>query len=167
MFLSLCTLKSLKPIDYYQLHKDLWRLFPNLDSSNLQRSPFFYRVENPHEKDHKKILLQSLIKPVCDDLCSQRLKIDLKQTKNLNSSLSDLKANQELRFFIRAYPSKKLKKDSKSSNRGDVRVPLRKDIKNSLTKDEVMVGWLQKMMKKGNFISVINCQVTESFPCTI
>lgn len=164
MFLSLCLLKSLRPLDYYQLHKDLWRFFPNFDSSQRQRSPFFYRVENPYEKGPKKILLQSVIKPVCENLDSQRFKIDLKQTKDFISPLNDLKVNQELRFFIRAYPSKKLKKSGKSNNRGKVRVPLRKDIEKNLTKDEVMVNWLKKMIEKGNFVSVTDCQIVENFP---
>ncbi len=164
MFLSLCILKSLKPLDYYQLHKDLWKFFPNVDSSSYQRSPFFYRVENPHEKGSKKILVQSIMEPVCNNSEMQKRNLYLKQTKNFSRPLEDLKINQELKFFIRAYPSKKLKKEGKSANRGDVRVSLRGDLRNNLTKDQVMLQWLKKMMEKENYVFIKDCEIVESFP---
>ena len=161
MFLSLCILKNSKPIDYYQLHKELWKYFPNFDSSSYPISPFFYRIENPYEKGNKKILMQSVIEPVQNE----NLKLlELKQTKNLSHSFKDLKPHQELKFFIRAYPSKRLKKEGKKTNREKVRVPLRKDIQNNLTKDQVTLQWLKKIIERENHISVKNCQIVESFP---
>ena len=157
-------MKNPKPLDYYQLHKDLWRFFPNFDVSSHQKPPFFYRVENPHERGDKRILLQSIIEPSQNVLEIQKRKLYLKQTKDIKPSLKDLKTHQELRFFIKAYPSKKLKKEGKNTNRGKVRVPLRRDNENNLTKDQVMLLWLKKMMEKENYISVRNCQIVENFP---
>ena len=166
MFLSLCILKSLKPLDYYKLHKDLWRLFPKFTtlSHKDKKSPFFYRVENPHEKNYKRILMQSTVEPVIQDKAFPKEKLNLMQTKPLGKSLENLQAGQELQFFVRAYPSKRLKKEGKSSNRGKVRVPLRKDLLNKKTKDQVMLEWLKNIMEKENYVSVKNCQIVESFP---
>ena len=168
MYLSLFVLESLKPLDYYQLHKELWRFFPNYKTTPNEKSPFFYRVENLHDNRYKKILVQSIIEPKpCiegQEATFLEENLYLAQTKNFEKSLADLQSGQKLQFFVRAYPSKRLKKEGKSTNRGNVRVPLRKDLKNKLTKDQVMLEWLKKVMEKENCLSVKYCQIIDSFP---
>ena len=175
MFLSRFILESQKPVNYYQLHKDLWRFFENAKiSSNSEsqdkiKSPFFYRMENPYGKATKKLILcQSVIQPelplasVYRKMCHKTLR--LFQTKNIRESLNCLKKNQELQFFLRAYPSKRLKKGGKQTNRGNVRVPLRKDIEKSLTKEQVMIQWLKKIIERDKTAFIKDCQIIESFP---
>ena len=169
MFLSRCILNSRKPVDYYQLHKDLWNFFSDYNKSSPYLSaPFFYRIENPHEKGEKIILMQSIIEPArCNTSSAEmycRGKLQLQKTKAIGDFLNDLQPGQELRFLVRAYPSKRLKKEGKTSNRGNVRVPLRKDVKNNLSKEEVTRQWLKKIMEKENSLSIQHCQIIDSFP---
>lgn len=166
MFLSYCILHSRKPIDYYQLHKDLWQFFPNFNSSSQRKSPFFYRIENPHNKGDKKILIQSVLEPVEQNIDSstRHYNLSLQKIKFIGTLCDNLKNGQDLQFLVRAYPSKRLKKEGKITNRGNVRVPLRKDLEAKLTKDQVMLKWLKKIIEKGNYVSVKDCQIIENFP---
>ena len=60
MYLSQCVLNTVRPINPYQLHQKIWKLFP--DQEGEERS-FLFRVENLGQTGAQKILLQSEHKP--------------------------------------------------------------------------------------------------------
>ena len=75
----------------------------------------------------------------------------LQNTKSMGYLWNSLKGGQELKFIVRAYPSKRLKKTGKISNHGNVRVPL--------IKEPLILEWLKAKMEKEKAISVKNCNI--------
>lgn len=129
MYLSQCVLNTARPINPYQLHKKIWRLFP--DQENDLRS-FLFRVENLGQLGVQKILLQSEYQPqpATGDLL-------LLQTKELN--LDGIKAQPKLRFMLRANPTKKIKdQNGKQGNQGKVRV--------ALINEQEIIAWLKRQL---------------------
>ena len=161
MFLSRIISNSQRPVDYYQLHKDLWRFFPDYKKSNLcSPAPFFFRIENLHSKGRKIILMQSSVKPIKinnsnDSKIFYGSHLLLQNTKSMDHLWDSLKVGQELKFIVRAYPSKRLKKDGKTSNHGNVRVPL--------IKEPLILEWLKARLEKEKYISVENCKTISRF----
>ena len=166
MFLSRCVITSSKPPDYYKIHQGLWKFFPNYEYlSACKKSPFLYRIENPHKKGYKKILMQSIVEPIPSANFSGE-KLIIEQVKEFEKPLNNLSSGQYLKFLVRAYPSKRLKKEGKSTNSGNVRVPLRRDSENDLTKDQVMLQWLKRLMERDDSVSLNmeHCNIRDSFP---
>lgn len=129
MYFSKWLLKSKKPIDAYQLHKIIWKLFP--DKTDDMRS-FLFRVEHTDNNCQNSILLQSIYQPLqtCDDL------IQLKEPKEINI---EIKSGNKYRFMLCANPTKKIiDKDGKIGNQGKVRVPL--------IHDKEIISWLERQL---------------------
>lgn len=130
VYLSQCVLKTVRPVNPYQLHQKIWRLFPDQESE--QRS-FLFRVENLGQAGVQKILLQSKEKP-------QASSGDLLLLHNKEIDLSGIKRQPKLRFMLRANPTKKIKdQQGKTTNQGKVRVPLIDEL-------EIM-GWLKRQLQ--------------------
>lgn len=131
MYLSQCVLNSVRATNPYQLHKKIWRLFPEQDGE--QRS-FLFRVENLGQAGAQKILLQSRYKPqaASGDLL-------LLQSKEIN--LAGINMQSRLKFILRANPTKKIKdQQAKLTNQGKVRVPL-------IDEQEIM-AWFKRQLQE-------------------
>jgi CRISPR system Cascade subunit CasE len=143
MYLSQCVLNTIRPINPYQLHKKIWRLFPEQDGE--QRS-FLFRVENLGQTGVQKILLQSKLEPqsVSGDFL-------LLQSKEIN--LDGLYKQSKLRFMLRANPTKRIKdKNEKPTNQGKVRVAIINELE--------IVAWLRRQLQdcaeiKDNELSIL------------
>ncbi len=129
MFLSKCVLNTPRPINSYQLHREIWKLFPDRPDD---KRDYLFRVENLGQKTPQQILLQSLTKPVSD----QSNLTMLKQPKNVELQI---RSGQMLRFMIRANPTKRIKEENKTGNQGRVRVPI--------IDEEEMSMWLRRQLK--------------------
>jgi CRISPR system Cascade subunit CasE len=128
MYLSKCLLNTVKPINSYNLHRDIWKFFPDLPDKNRD---FLFRVENIGNRGPKNILLQSMSEPVSNDD-----KLVLLKSKPVDYKF---KAGQHLHFLIRANPTKKIIAGSgKKGNQGKVRVPL-------IDETEI-INWLQRQL---------------------
>jgi CRISPR system Cascade subunit CasE len=143
MYLSQCVLNTIRPVNPYQLHKKIWRLFPEQDGE--QRS-FLFRVENLGQTGVQKILLQSKLEPqsVSGDFL-------LLQSKEIN--LDGLYKQSKLRFMLRANPTKRIKdKNEKPTNQGKVRVAIINELE--------IVAWLRRQLQdcaeiKDNELSIL------------
>ena len=130
MYLSQCVLNTVRPVNPYQLHQKIWKLFPDQDGE--ERS-FLFRVENLGQAGAQKILLQSEHEPqsVAGDLF-------LLQSKKID--LSGVNTHSKLRFMLRANPTKKIKdQGGKQTNQGKVRVPL-------IDEQEMML-WVKRQLQ--------------------
>ncbi len=128
MYLSKCLLNSAKPIDTYNLHRAIWKFFPDQPDKNRD---FLFRVENIGKSGPKDILLQSMTMPAPKDG-----NLILLKTKSVNY---EFKIGQHLRFFVCANPTKKIVAESgKKGNQGKVRVPL-------IDETEI-VNWLKRQL---------------------
>lgn len=129
MYLSQCVLNTTRPIDPYQLHKKIWRLFP--DQQNENRT-FLFRIENLGQVGVQKILLQSKHQP-------QMATGDLVLLQAKEIDFSGIKSQSKLRFMLRANPTKKIKdQKGKQTNQGKVRVPLIDELE--------IVAWLKRQL---------------------
>jgi len=129
MFLSKCILSTSRPINPYQLHREIWKLFPDRPDD---KRDYLFRVENLGQKAPQQILLQSLTKPVAD----KGKLLMLSQTKKV---ALQIRSGQMLRFMIRANPTKRIKEENKTTNQGRVRVPI--------IDEEEMSVWLRRKLK--------------------
>jgi len=142
MYLSQCVLNTVRPVNPYQLHKKIWKLFP--DYEDEERS-FLFRVENLGQAGAQKILLQSKYKP-------QAIQGDLLLLQSKEINLTGLKQLSKLRFMLRANPTKKIKDiNGKQTNQGKVRVPL-------IDEQEIR-DWLKRQLQ--------DCAVIDNNECTI
>lgn len=134
MYLSKCILNSARPINTYQLHREIWKLFPDCPDD---KRDFLFRVENLGKKEPQKILLQSIKKPISNETSLVTL-IDTHEVEEekLKKNICEGKL---LKFLIRANPTKRIKDESKTTNQGRVRVPL-------MDEDE-MKAWLSRQME--------------------
>ena len=131
MYLSQCVLNSVRPTNPYQLHKKIWRLFP--EQAGEQRS-FLFRVENLGQVGVQKILLQSRYKP-------QAALGDLLLLQSKEMTLTGINKQSKLRFMLRANPTKKIKdQQGKLTNQGKVRVPL-------IDEKEIM-AWFKRQLQE-------------------
>lgn len=129
MYLSKCVLNTSRPINTYQLHREIWKLFPDRPDD---KRDYLFRVENLGQKAPQQILLQSLSKPVAGH---GTLKL-MTQPKNV---ALQIRSGQMLRFMIRANPTKRIKEENKTGNQGRVRVPI--------IDEEEMSVWLRRQLK--------------------
>ena len=130
MFLSKCLLNTSGPINSYQLHQEIWKLFPGRPDT---RRDYLFRVENLGQKAPQQILLHSLTTPVAGQ--GKLVMLSLPKNVALN-----LRPGQLLRFMIRANPTKRIKEDNKIKNQGRVRVPI--------IDEEEMSMWLQRQLQE-------------------
>jgi len=147
MFLSKCVLNTSRQINAYQLHREIWKLFPGRTDD---KRDYLFRVENLGQKAPQQILLQSLTRPVTDKgellIVSQSKKVALR-----------IRTGQMLRFMVRANPTKRIKEENKTGNQGRVRVPI-------IDEDEMSV-WFQRQLRDAAVIHelMINGQNTIYF----
>ncbi len=130
MYLSQCILNTVRPVDPYQLHKKIWRLFPGQED---EERTFLFRVESLGEVGAQRILLQSKDKPqaASGDLL-------LLQSKEIN--FLNVNTQSRLRFMLMANPTKKIKdKNGKQTNQGKVRVPLIDELE--------IINWLKRQLQ--------------------
>jgi CRISPR system Cascade subunit CasE len=132
MYLSKVFIDFRKPKNIYQLHQDLWSLFPGQDDK--PRS-FLFRVEQQRAGDGASILMQSEMAP-----CAGNEHIKLLGTRDY--PLTVLK-NQRLRFLLVANPVKTIKDQQERKNKKGViksnRVPL--------IKEEDRQNWLERKLQ--------------------
>lgn len=137
MYLSKCVLNTSRPINSYQLHREIWKLFPDRPDD---KRDYLFRVENLGQKAPQQILLQSLTRP----MANKRKLLMLSQPKKV---ALQIRSGQMLRFMIRANPTKRIKEENKTGNQGRVRVPI-------IDEDE-MNKWLQRQLKNAAIIHEI------------
>ncbi len=131
MYLSKVFIDFKKPKNIYQIHQDLWKLFPN---QNKQARSFLFRVEQQAGVG-ATILLQS-------ELAPSPIKEPISLLGVREYPLSLVK-NQRLRFLLAANPVKKIKDQIERKNqKGDVksnRVPL--------ISEEDQQHWLERKLE--------------------
>ena len=130
MYLSKCLLNTVRPLNPYELHRRIWKLFPVMPDANRD---FLFRVENIGQKGPQVILLQSLTMP-----SSVNGDLPIIGTKSFEFSFAP---QQILRFLVRANPTKRITDKNKLKNQGKVRVPL--------IDENEMKGWLQRQLDGG------------------
>jgi len=117
MYLSKLFIDFKRPKNIYQIHQDLWSLFPNQDD---KARSFLFRVEQLQAGSGASILMQSEIEPVAGNE-----HVTLLATRKY--PLTVLK-NQRLRFLLVANPVKTVKDQKERKNQKGViksnRVPL-------------------------------------------
>lgn len=130
MYLSQCILNTVRPVDPYQLHKKIWRLFPGQKD---EERTFLFRVENMGEVGAQRILLQSKDKP-------QAASGDLLLLQSKEIDFLSVKTQSKLRFMLMANPTKKINdKSGKQTNQGKVRVPLIDELE--------IINWLKRQLQ--------------------
>ena len=112
----------------YEIHRVLWRFFPN----NNHRDFLFSVIERKYGHG-AKVLLQSISKPIIDDSISGENAV-LRESKDLSGLL--LRGGQQLRFRLVANPTKKIK-DQNDPERA-IRVPH--------IGDENQIAWLNRKL---------------------
>lgn len=132
MYLSKVFIDFRKPKNIYQIHQDLWTLFPNQD--DRPRS-FLFRVEQQQAGIGATILLQSELAP---SLLNEQ--INLLGMREYSLSVPK---NRRLRFLLVANPVKTIKDQHERKNKkGEVksnRVPL--------IKEEDQQNWLERKLQ--------------------
>jgi CRISPR system Cascade subunit CasE len=132
MHLSKVFIDFRKPKNIYQIHQDLWTLFPGQDD---KARSFLFRVEQQQAGVGASILMQSEIAPSAGNE-----QIKLLATREY--PLSVLK-NQRLRFLLIANPVKTIKDQRERKNKKGViksnRVPL--------IKEEEQQNWLERKLQ--------------------
>jgi len=130
----------------YQLHKALWKLFPNRPDDERN---FLFRVESVQRGSGATVLMQSAWQP--EDSDSTRLLASKKIQLNLSEGMW-------LRFRLRANPIKTIKDERKRTNRkGEIkrcRVPL--------INEEEQIAWLQR--KLATSVDFDSIQVSKEAP---
>lgn len=135
MYLSKCILNRVRPINTYQLHREMWKLFPDRPDN---KRDFLFRVENLGKREPQKILLQSIKKPISNETSLITL-IDTYELEN-EKLKKNIPAGTVLKFMIRANPTKRIKDEKgKTTNQGSVRVPL--------IDEEEMKSWLARQLE--------------------
>ncbi len=132
MHLSKVFIDFRKPKNIYQIHQDLWTLFPG--QGDKARS-FLFRVEQHHAGVGASILMQSEIAPSAGNE-----QIKLLGTREYPLSVLQ---GQRLRFLLIANPVKTIKDQRERKNKkGDIksnRVPL--------IKEEDQQNWLERKLQ--------------------
>lgn len=136
LFLSKCRQNTNKPVNPYELHRMLWKLFP--DRPDDSRS-FLFRVENYGRPGLQMIYIQSREQPV-----PANGSLSVIDSKAFSPKLAH---GQHLRFLVRANPTKRISDPKKSSNQGKVRVPL--------IGETEMKEWLQRQLKGAGLVKKV------------
>ncbi|MDC7227597.1 MAG: type I-E CRISPR-associated protein Cas6/Cse3/CasE [Spirochaetales bacterium] len=117
MYLTKINLSWYGRVDYYQIHKELWTLFPNREYENR---PFLYRIEKTIPGYGAEILMQSVFKPEGDTE-----NVSIVSTKEFTPKI---KKGDILRFRLLGNPVKTIKDErGRQNSRGQVkscRVPI-------------------------------------------
>ena len=132
MYLSKVFIDFKKPKNIYQIHQDLWTLFPGQDD---KARSFLFRVEQQQAGVGASILMQSEIAPSAGNE-----QVNLLATRELPLTLIK---NQRLRFLLVANPVKTIKDQQQRKNQKGViksnRVPL--------IKEEERQNWLERKLQ--------------------
>jgi CRISPR system Cascade subunit CasE len=132
MYLSKVFIDFKRPKNIYQIHQDLWALFPGQDD---KARSFLFRIEQQQAGVGASILMQSEIAPSVGNE-----QVNLLATREL--PLTIIK-NQQLRFLLVANPVKTIKDQHERKNKKGViksnRVPL--------IKDEDRQNWLERKLQ--------------------
>ncbi len=128
MYLSKWQLDKRKFRNPYQIHRQLWLAFPDM---NKAARPFLYRIDW-HQSGHLlPLLMQSTIKPLplfdkgCELLASKEF-------------FPQFQPDQHLRFLLCANPVKRFKKEDRKYN---PRKPLFEEAE--------QIGWLERQLQDG------------------
>jgi len=131
MYLSKVIIYWRKARNPYDIHRGLWKLFPNRPDSNRD---FLFRVEKQQKGFGTEILIQSMQKPIRTDSACH-----VKANREYNLSL---KKGQRLRFRLRANPTKKISdQKGRINKKGEIkkcRVPL--------IREEEQKDWLERKL---------------------
>lgn len=121
MFLSRVAIDRSCTLDYYQLHRSLWALFP--DRPEAKRD-FLFHIEEQRVGHDTCLLLQSAVEPVKP--AGEGLRLIAKKPYPLQ-----LRQGQRLSFLLAANPVKTIKDERERRNaKGNIkacRIPLLKD----------------------------------------
>lgn len=132
MYLSKVVIDFRKPKSIYQIHQDLWTLFPNQDG---KARSFLFRVEQQQAGVGATILMQSQIAPSIE---SEYIKLLGQREYSL-----PIHRHQRLRFLLVANPIKTIKDQRERQNKKGIiksnRVPL--------TKEEDQQNWLKRKLQ--------------------
>ncbi len=132
MYLSKVFIDFRKPKTIYQIHQDLWLLFPGQDDKPRR---FLFRVEQQQAGVGASILMQSEMAP-----SSVNEQIKLLGTREYPLSVPK---NQRLRFLLVANPVKTIKDQQERKNSKGViksnRVPL--------IKEEDQKNWIERKLQ--------------------
>ncbi len=136
MYLSKVFIDFRKPKNIYQIHQDLWSLFPDQDDKSRK---FLFRIEQQQAGVGASILMQSEIVP-----SSVNEQIKLLGTREYPLSVFK---NQRLRFLLIANPVKTIKDQQERKNKKGViksnRVPLVKEDEQQNWMERKMQSWAQ------------------------
>ena len=131
MYLSKVFISWRKARNPYDIHRELWKLFPNWPDSNRD---FLFRVEKQQKGFGTEILMQSMQKPIRTDSACH-----IKAHREYNLSLAK---GQRLRFRLRANPTKKISdQKGRINKKGEIkkcRVPL--------IREEEQKDWLERKL---------------------
>lgn len=132
MYLSRLFIDFKKPKNIYQIHQDLWTLFPDQDDKTRN---FLFRVEQQQAGVGATILMQSEIAPSAGNE-------DINLSNMREYPLTVVK-NQQLRFLLIANPIKTIKDQQERKNKKGViksnRVPL--------IKEEDQQNWIERKLQ--------------------
>ncbi|MDO9169171.1 MAG: type I-E CRISPR-associated protein Cas6/Cse3/CasE [Methylobacter sp.] len=136
MYLSKVFIDFKKPKNIYQIHQDLWTLFPGQDD---KARSFLFRVEQQQAGVGASILMQSEIAPSAGNE-----QVNLLATRELPLTLIK---NQRLRFLLVANPVKTIKDQQQRKNQKGViksnRVPLIKEEERQSWMERKLQSWAQ------------------------
>lgn len=137
MYLSKVFVTWRKARNPYDIHRQLWELFPNRPDSNRD---FLFRVEKQEKGFGAEILLQSIQKPIKNDSACY-----IKASREYNLFLNK---GQRLRFRLRANPTKKIiDQKGRINQKGEIkkcRVPL--------IHEEDQKAWLERKLENSCFL---------------
>lgn len=136
MYLSEILLDAKLARNPYEIHRHLWRLFPNMPED---KRSFLYRVSNGKDNEPLRILMQSLYEPAAAGNVKGCV---ILRKKAFNPVL---KEKDRLHFILCANPTKQLLKER-------CRVPL--------IDEDQLIDWLRKKLE--NAASLENAEIVES-----
>ena len=109
MYLSRLFIDFKKPKNIYQIHQDLWTLFPDQDDKARN---FLFRVEQQQAGVGATILMQSEIAPSAGN--------EAINLSNMREYPLTVVKNQQLRFLLIANPIKTIKDQQERKNKKGV-----------------------------------------------
>jgi CRISPR system Cascade subunit CasE len=140
MYLSKIFISWRKARNPYDIHRELWKLFPSRPDSNRD---FLFRLERQQKGLGADILMQSMQIPIKADSTCQT-------TANREYNLS-LKKGQRLRFRLRANPTKKiLDQKERTNKKGEIkkcRVPL--------IREQEQRDWLERKLANKCYLDAL------------
>jgi len=147
MYLSKLTLNIEHPAskralaNYYEAHRLLWRGFPDKKDGGSPR--VLFRVENSPAGYPPVVLVQSDLEPSWDPLLRDGV-LSSAQAKEFSPQFT---SGQRLRFRLRANPTKKITKESRSKDG----TPRKRKPRVGLFGEEKQTAWLKRKAEAGGF----------------